>query len=51
MVIKENELKINRVLFIDDSLQHINSAKKIGINIFHVNGEKDINDLIPDIIQ
>ena len=51
MVIKQNKLVINRVLFIDDSLQHITGAKKTGINTFHINGEKDITDLIPDIIQ
>ena len=51
VIIKQNKLTINRVLFIDDSPQHISSAKKIGINTLHVNSEKDITDLIVDIIQ
>ena len=51
VIIKQNKLTINRVLFIDDSPQHISSAKKIGINTLHVDGEKDITDLIVDIIQ
>tara|TARA_B100001287_G_scaffold274687_1_gene280515 strand:+ start:102 stop:722 length:621 start_codon:yes stop_codon:yes gene_type:complete len=51
IIIKQNKLTINRVLFIDDSPQHISSAKKIGINTLYVDGEKDITDLIVDIIQ
>ena len=51
VIIKQNKLTINKVLFIDDSPQHISSAKKIGINTLHVNSEKDITDLIVDIIQ
>ena len=51
VIIKQNKLTINRVLFIDDSPQHISSAKKIGINTLHIDGEKDITDLIVDIIQ
>lgn len=51
VIIKQNKLTINRVLFIDDSPQHISSAKKIGINTLHIDSEKDITDLIVDIIQ
>jgi len=40
-VLKENALIAEETLFIDDSLQHIQSAQKLGINCFHfpVNGD------------
>ena len=36
LVINENNLKIEETLFIDDSLQHIESASKLGLKTIHV---------------
>ena len=39
-VLSENNLKREETLFIDDSIQHIESANKVGINTIHLkNGE------------
>ena len=44
-------LVAEEVLFIDDSIQHINAAKKLGINCFLLEKEVDITTVFPDIIQ
>jgi len=49
-VLKEQKLKTEEVIFIDDSPQHIASAKKIGIHCHHLLDDEDIIDLFPDII-
>jgi putative hydrolase of the HAD superfamily len=36
LVINENSLKIEETLFIDDSLQHIESASKLGLKTIHL---------------
>ena len=36
LVINENNLKIEETLFIDDSLQHIESASKLGLKTIHL---------------
>ncbi|MBE50396.1 MAG: haloacid dehalogenase [Flavobacteriales bacterium] len=42
LVLNENKLEKNEVLFIDDSIQHINSALNIGIHAFHLKKENNI---------
>ena len=48
-----NQEKIipTETFFIDDSIQHTNSAKKLGIKTYHLNNNEDIINLFPDIIQ
>ena len=50
-VLEDNELSAENTLFIDDSIQHIEGAKKTGIKTFHLENNKSILDLVPDIIQ
>ncbi len=50
-VLNENKLSAKEVLFIDDSTQHIESAKKIGIKTYHLKENEEITALFPDIIQ
>ena len=51
LIIKENNLQKEETLFIDDSIQHINAGRKIGINCYHLKKGEDIITLFPDIIQ
>jgi len=51
LVIKENCLSIENTLFIDDSIQHIESAKKIGLKTYHLDGNETLESIFPDIIQ
>ena len=51
LVIKENCLSIKNTLFIDDSIQHIESAKKIGLQTYHLDGNETLESIFPDIIQ
>ena len=50
-VLEENGLIAENTLFVDDSIQHIEGAKKAGIKTFHLEKNKSILDLVPDIIQ
>ena len=50
-VLEENGLVAENTLFIDDSIQHIEGAKKVGVKTFHLEKNKSILDLFPDIIQ
>ncbi len=50
-VLEENGLMANKTLFIDDSIQHIQSAKVAGLKTFHLEKNRSIIDLVPDIIQ
>ena len=50
LVIKENNLSIKNTLFIDDSIQHIESAKKIGLKTYHLDGKETLESIFPDII-
>ena len=43
-------LKPNEVLFIDDSPQHIEGAKRLGIQSHHLQDNEEITTLFPDII-
>ena len=36
IILKENNLKPEETLFIDDSEQHVIGARKIGINAYHL---------------
>ena len=49
-ILNEQKLKAEEVFFIDDSPQHIASAKKLGINCYHLLDNEDITFLFPDII-
>lgn len=49
MILRENHLSAKNVLFIDDSIQHIKSARKLGINVIHLSNHQDITTLFPDI--
>ena len=44
-VINKNKLDISKTLFIDDSLQHIKTAKKIGFKTHHLTDKEDIISL------
>ena len=44
-------LNPEEVLFIDDSIQHIESANKLGINCFLLEKGVDVTTIFPDIIQ
>ena len=50
LILDENELTINEVLFIDDSSQHIKGAKKLGIKTYHLQDHEEVTTLFPDII-
>jgi putative hydrolase of the HAD superfamily len=50
MVLTENDLTAEKTLFIDDSAQHINGAKAIGIQTHLLKKEEDLTALFPDII-
>lgn len=51
LIINENVLDPETILFIDDSEQHIRSAKKLGISCYHLKKGEEIINLFPDIIQ
>ncbi|MBT5354361.1 MAG: HAD family phosphatase, partial [Flavobacteriales bacterium] len=39
------------VLFIDDSPQHIEGAKELGIYTYHLKDNEEITTVFPDIVQ
>ena len=47
----KNNLKAQETLFIDDSAQHIDGAKSVGINAVILKKEATILQLVPGIIQ
>ncbi len=51
LILKENNLNANEVVFIDDSPQHIEGAKKIGMNTHHLKYGEEITTLFPDRVQ
>jgi putative hydrolase of the HAD superfamily len=50
-VIVDNNLTTMETLFIDDSIQHINGANKLGIKTYLMKQNSSIIGLFPDIIQ
>jgi HAD superfamily hydrolase (TIGR01509 family) len=44
-VLKENNLNAAETLFIDDSIQHVEGARKAGLSAIHLSKEKSILDL------
>ena len=50
-VLKDNHLQAENVLFIDDSIQHINAAKKIGIITHHLKDSEDLTTILTDKFQ
>ena len=51
LILKENNLKANEVLFIDDSPQHIQGAKKLGIKTYHLKNREEITTLFAGRVQ
>ena len=51
LVLNENNLNEKEVLFIDDSLQHIEGAKELGIHTYHLKDNEEITTVFPDIVQ
>lgn len=41
-VLKQESLNADETLFIDDSIQHIETANKLGINTYHLKNKEDI---------
>ena len=50
-VLKDNHLQAENVLFIDDSIQHINAAEKIGIITHHLKDNEDLTTILTDKFQ
>ena len=51
IILEENKLKPNEVFFIDDSSQHIEAAKKLGISCHYLQKGENIVTLFPDTVQ
>ena len=51
LILSEQKLNANEVLFIDDSYQHIKAAKKLKLNTYHLKHEEDIVSLFFDKFQ
>jgi len=51
IILEENKLNPNEVLFIDDSPQHIKAAKNLGLNCYYLKKGEDIATVFPDTIQ
>lgn len=49
LILDENNLNADEVLFIDDSPQHIEGAKKLGIQTYHLKSCEEVTTLFPDI--
>jgi putative hydrolase of the HAD superfamily len=49
LILDENNLNADEVLFIDDSLQHIKGAKNLGIKTYHLKDGEEVTTLFPDI--
>ena len=50
-VLKQNNLIAQETLFIDDSIQHIEGAKKAGLKTYHLKNEEELVTSFADIIQ
>jgi glucose-1-phosphatase len=49
-VINEQKLNLSKTLFIDDSIQHIEAARKLGINAYHLQAPETVTDLFPHLL-
>lgn len=50
MVLSENKLSAAKTLFIDDSIQHVEGAYKIGIKTLLIESGEELVSIFPDII-
>lgn len=50
-ILTDQKILASDTLFIDDSIQHIEGAKKAGLMTHHLQKDEDITDLFLDIIQ
>lgn len=50
-VLSEHQLNINETLFIDDSPQHIETAKKLGLKTHLMLKSEDLRTLIPTLLR
>jgi glucose-1-phosphatase len=50
-VLKQNNLNAQETLFIDDSKQHIQGAKKAGLKTYYLKKNEDLVSVFPDTIQ
>ncbi|GAB3830896.1 hypothetical protein GCM10028895_47540 [Pontibacter rugosus] len=50
-VLAENKLDRTETLFIDDSIQHIESANKTGIQTLHLQPPLTINQVFADVVS
>ena len=50
LILDENNLNSDKVLFIDDSPQHIEGAKKLGLKTYHLKNGEEVTTLFPDIV-
>ena len=50
-ILEENNLNPTEVFFIDDSPQHIEGAKKLGIQTYHLKENEELINLFSDITQ
>lgn len=46
-VLDENGLEPSETLFIDDSIQHVDGARRLNIKAYHLSPEEDITTLFP----
>jgi putative hydrolase of the HAD superfamily len=49
LILDENNFNADEVLFIDDSLHHIEGAKNLGIKTYHLKDGEEVTTLFPDI--
>ena len=49
LILDENNLNADEVLFIDDSPQHIEGAKNLGIKTYHLKDGEEVTTIFPDI--
>ena len=50
MVLSENKLSAAKTLFIDDSIQHVEGAYKIGIKTLLIESGEELVSIFPDTI-
>jgi glucose-1-phosphatase len=46
LYLADGNLKPEETLFIDDTLVHVEAARSVGMNAFHLSGNNDISDLL-----